>query len=580
MSPHASRKIHSSSRAGLLAVVVLASACGHEVADAGPSTGTSGPGTTATAGATDNDASSGGDSSTGDPAAACQLPALGPAVVRRLTRVEYNNTVRDLLGDTSRPADAFPAEEVVNGFNNNAAALGVTDLLAEQYMSAAEALSAAAVQDIAALLPCDPVVTGEVACGQAFIAAFGRRAYRRPLAVDERARLESVFSWGLQDGGFTSGIALTLQAILQSPSFLYRVEVAKPDPALPPGVRRLTSWELASRLSFFAWNSTPDDPLLDLAASGDLVDPEVLRAEAVHLLADPRARSPVLDFHAQLLDLAALSSAARDPETFPDLSDEIRGHMLTETDRFVEHVFFADDARWSTLLTAPYTFLNTPLAEYYGLIGVAGPEFGKVDLPANSHRAGLLTQGSLLAVLGKFASTAPIQRGRFVRQQLLCQVILPPPDVEFMPPDIDPNATTREKYKEHSINPACAGCHVLMDPIGFGFEHFDGAGRYRAVENGFPIDAAGEIVGGDASLAGPFDGVAELSARLSDSPAVYQCLVRQHFRYAFGREPTVDDQCTLDSLAAVLDDSDGDLRALRLAMITSDAFRYLATEAP
>jgi len=515
----------------------------------------------------------GSTGTTGGEVEACQEPAVGPAVVRRMTRLEYNNAVRDLLKDTTRPADAFPAEEVEYGFNNNAAALTVTELLAEQYMSAAEALAATAVQDLPGLVGCDPLVVGELVCAQQFIKEFGRRAFRRAVAPDEQARLEVVFDSGAADG-FASGIELTLQAILQSPHFLYRVEKGEVDESLPPGLRRVTDLELAARLSFYLWKSVPDEPLLAAAEAGTLREPAVLRAQAERLLADPRGRAGMVDFVAQWLDIESLDGAAKDPATYPEFTDEIRGLMRQEAAQFVEYALFEDDGTLRTLLTAPYTFLNATLADYYMLPGSAGPDFIKVDLPADHPRRGMLTLGGLLTTLGKFESTAPVQRGKFVRQQLMCTIILPPPDVEFMPPEIDPNATTREKYKEHSVNPACAGCHVYMDPIGFGFEHFDGAGRYRAVENGFPIDASGEVIQGDGPLDGKFDGVAELAGKLAGSGIVRECLVRQQFRHTFGREPVEADWCTLDRLELAF--AGGSFPALMLAFIETDAFRLIA----
>lgn len=515
-----------------------------------------------------------GDGTTGAPA--CEGVQVGAALVRRLTPLEYNNTVRDLLGDQTAPADAFAPDAVLYGFNNNADAGAVSELLAEQYMEAAEALAAAAIQDLSAIVPCDPQAIGDAACGESFIRAFGRRAFRRPLTDGEVSRLQGVFAFGLAESGFAAGVELTLQAILQSPQFLYRVELGTPDPDAGAGIVRLTDHEIAARLSYLLWNSTPDEVLGAAADAGALRTREQIRAQAERMLADPRGESAVLDFHRQLLDLEGLALATKDPETYPDFTDAIRAAMAAETEAFVRHVIFEDDARLSTLLTAPYSFLNDQLAGYYAMPGAAGPDFVKVDFPAQSRRIGILTHGSLLTTLGKFNSTAPVHRGKFIRQQLLCTVILPPPDVEFKPPMIDPNATTREKYLEHSVNPACAGCHVAMDPLGFGFEHFDGAGRFRATENGFPIDASGEIVGAGA-IDGPFDGVGELAQRLADSEEVRACFVRQWFRYAYGRERADEDACTLDGLTAAFQ-ADVDVRELLIALTQTDAFLYARTQ--
>jgi hypothetical protein len=228
------------------------------------------------------------------------------------------------------------------------------------------------------------------------------------------------------------------------------------------------------------------------------------------------------------------------------------------------------------LLLGSYTFLDATLASYYGITADVGEQLVRVELPAGSHRGGFLRMGALHAALGKYATTAPVLRGKFVRTKLLCQTLPPPPDnVEFEPPDVDPDATARERHSEHTQSPECASCHVLMDPIGFGFEHYDGAGAWRAVENGFPIDASGDLVG-TQDADGPFDGVDALAERLAGSEEARACLVTQWFRYAYGREVTHRDACTLESLDDAF--ADGDVRELVLAPVQTDAFRFVKVE--
>jgi hypothetical protein len=247
--------------------------------------------------------------------------------------------------------------------------------------------------------------------------------------------------------------------------------------------------------------------------------------------------------------------------------------MQQETARFVAYAVLDDDGTLATLLQASYTFLDATLASYYGIAGVDASEPVLVELAPADHRAGLLAQGALLAALGKYTTTAPVQRGKFVREKLLCQPMPPPPDnVDFEPPIDDPNATLREHYAEHSANPECAACHRLLDPIGFGFEEYDGAGRWRAEEHGFPIDASGELVGTDVD--GTFDGVAGLAERLAQSTVVHECYATQMFRYALGRLESNRDGCALADLRAAFVD-DGDIRSLLLAIATAPAFRQL-----
>ena len=506
-----------------------------------------------------------------DAPAACEPPNVGGSVVQRLTRLEYDNTVRDLLGTDARLAEGFVAEEEVLGFDNNGAALTVGELLAEQYLVAAEQLAAEAVEEIEALVPCDPA-SGDEACARAFAIAFGRRAFRRPLEDAQVDALMVAFDQGAAEGGFAAGIELVVQVMLQSPSFLYRVERGEGG----EGIVALDDWEVASRLSYLLWNSMPDEPLFEAAEAGQLRSGDEIRAQAERMLEDPRAESVVIDFHRQLLDLDALDGQAKDPTAFPEFTPAVAASMRVEAERFATDVVLHGDAAWATLLLGRHTFLDATLARYYGITAPVGDAMTRVALPEDSHRGGFLRMGALHAALGKYATTAPVLRGKFVRTKLLCQTLPPPPDnVEFEPPDVDPDATARERYSEHTESVECASCHVLMDPIGFGFEHYDGAGAWRAVENGFPVDASGDLVG-TQDADGRFDGVEDLAERLAGSEEARACLVTQWFRYAYGREVTERDACTIASLDQAF--ADGDVRALILAIVQTDAFRFVKVE--
>ncbi|HET6585488.1 MAG TPA: DUF1592 domain-containing protein [Nannocystaceae bacterium] len=505
--------------------------------------------------------------------------SVGPAVVRRLTRFEYDNTVRDLLGTAQRPAQAFAAEEELNGFDNNGAVRTVGELHAEQYMMAGEMLAAEAIADPAALLGCDVDVVGEDACVDAFVRRFARRAYRRPLADDDVEALLAVYAQGRGDG-LAPALGLVVQTVLSSPWFLYRIEIGQGAPD-EHGTIALRDVEIASRLSYFLWGSLPDDVLLADAETGELHEPEQIAAHAERLLEDPRAHATIADLHRQLMDLDALATTAKDPVAFPAWNDDVRDSMLEETQRFAADVVLVDDGRLATLLGGRYTFVDATLAAYYELGGVdAGDEPVRVELAPDQPRGGLLAHGALLAVLGKYGTTAPVQRGKFVRETLLCQPMPPPPDnVDFDPPSDDPDATMRERYAEHSANPSCAACHRLIDPIGFGFEAFDGAGRWRADEHGLPIDASGELVGTDVD--GPFVGTAELADRLAMSRVAHDCWTTQMFRWALGRAETEADECTLERLRERFAE-DGDVRALLVEITRTPAFRSVrpAEESP
>jgi hypothetical protein len=318
------------------------------------------------------------------------------------------------------------------------------------------------------------------------------------------------------------------------------------------------------------WGSLPDEELFAAAAAGELHTKDQVEAHARRMLDDPRTHRMALHFYEQWLGFAAIASVSKDPGTFPEWDSGIGDLQRREAETFVEHVLWDADGKLETLLTAPYTFVDADLAEFYG-IADAGSGFAKVSGPKH---AGILTQGSILTVYAKANQTSPVARGLFVRQHLLCTPPPPPPDdVDITPPDVDPDATTRERYQMHRENPACAACHELMDPLGFALEHFDGVGRWRNRENDKPIDATGTLLGSDVD--GDFDGATELGALLAQSDMVRECVTRNWFRYAYGRAESEDnDECALAQLDHAFADSEYDLKELLVALTQTDAFLY------
>jgi hypothetical protein len=476
-----------------------------------------------------------------------------------MTRREWNHTVQDLVGDDRHLADGFVPEEEGNGFTNNADALVVTQLLAEQYLNAADAVSTRATEDLPGLLQCDPTAGDEEACVRGFLGRFGKRAYRRPLTPEEESNLMALYVTVRRDGAAVrEGVEAILQAMLQSPHFLYRVEVGP-----------LDGWALASRLSYFLWGTMPDDELFAEAEAGRLTTAAEVEAQARRMVDDPRTRETVRDFHDQWLRLTELDQLEKDPTVYPTFDPTIAALLRREAETFVDYVVWDGEGDLGALLSAPYTFLDQPLANFYGIPGPSGEGFLRVDLP--DRASGLLSQGGLLALLAKPNQTSPIHRGKFVRERLLCDVLPPPPEgIVITPPEPDPSLPTRERFAAHSSNSACAGCHALMDPIGFGFEHFDGVGRWRDVENGFPIDATGHIEGSDVE--GDFDGVTDLGNRLAGSEQVRACVVRQWFRYAYGRSERDEDVCTLERLGTAFDEAGLQVKELLIALTQTDAF--------
>lgn len=499
----------------------------------------------------------------------CGTAFTASSSLNRLTNVEYDYALEDLLGDTTRPAAAFAPDDVTTGFEVGGA---VSPLLAEQYLSTASGAAERATADLPGLTGCTATgTTAEAeACARRFIESMGRRAYRRTLTSEESAALLELYRTGAMLEDHRTGIQLVLEAMLVSPSFLYHVEAATPD-AASGAIVELDGFEVASRLSFFFWRSLPDDELLDAAEAGELADPVAVEMQARRMLEDGRAARGIRDFHRQWLDLDRLRTLERDAVVYPEYSAELGQDMRASLDAFVDDVM-SEGGTLDDLFRADHAYVNERLAPIYGLTGITGDAMQRVPVDPG-ERSGLLTQPALLALLGKSNQSDPIHRGIFVRTRLLCQQLPPPPDdVDLTVPDLAPGLTTRERFDQHRTEPRCAGCHQLIDPIGYGFEGYDALGRFRAEEEGHPIDATGDVIsGGDAS--GTFDGVVELSDRLAESEAVRSCVARQWFRFATGRVETSDDRCSLEALDRRFEESGYDLRELMIGLVTTDAFR-------
>lgn len=505
----------------------------------------------------------------------CDRTLPGRADARLLTRLQYDNTVRDLLGDATSPARSFPAENILLGFGNNADAHRASLLLAEGHLSAAEEIAAAAVaRGLDALLPCEAGDRSD-ACAARFVTDFGYRAYRRPLRAEESEPFVDLFQEASPLWGFDKAIELVIQTFLQSPQFLYRPEsmatASLADAPAPAGAGMdrpvaLDSYQIASRLSYFLWNTMPDAELFSLAEAGQLTDLEALRGQAQRMLEDERARATVSDFHEQWLGLAQLSGLTREGPEAASLSG-FNSSWADSLEQFVQYAFWEEGGNVQALLSSPTIFVDAPLGALYG-----APE-GRFEDP---NRAGILGQPGLMALLAHAEQSAPVQRGKFVREQLLCQPLPPPPpDVDTTPPDPDLDATTRERFRQHSADSRCAGCHRLLDRVGFGLEAFDHLGRFRTEENGLPVDTSGYIEdAGDPSLEGAFVGELELAGKLAASPQVEACLATQWFRYGMGRAEQRTDACSLERVKTEFAASGGDFAQLLISLAVTDAFRF------
>jgi hypothetical protein len=506
----------------------------------------------------------------------CESPAPGPRLLRRLTHDEYDRSVTDLLGQTSSRGQGFAADDVVGGLMNNAGALDVSSLLADQLRAAAEA--AAGEADLTLLVPCDPAELGNTACATVFIEDLGLRAFRRPLTQDDLNRYLSLWESVARDDGFDAGARWVITAMLQSPHFLYRMELgAKGD----DGLYHLTGWERATALSYLFWGTTPDTELLDAAASGALDTDEGLRKQADRLAADPRAETVIAAFFEDWLDLDRLAIVSRDTTEYPELTATVREAMAGETRRLVNDLA-ASGATISDLLLARHSFITDSLAAYYGVSPGAGEAdaegFRKVTLDGEKY-GGLLSQGAVLTTWALSASSSPVHRGLLVREHLLCQDLPPPPsNLNTSPPPVDPTLSTRERYATHATEPVCQSCHRLIDPIGFGFESYDGVGRWRSMDGEHPVDATGWIEGSQESD-GEFDGLMELSALLATSPDVQRCYSRVWFSYAAGLYEEDSLTCDADAVAEAFAPGGMPLTGPQEALLVSQHLSVRAGEA-
>jgi hypothetical protein len=489
-----------------------------------------------------------------------------------LTNREFNNTVRDLLGDTSQPATQFASDRVTAFTFRQAGDVAVQD--ATLLQSAAASLAAAVAPKLVrgALLPCDPA-TGEDACARAFITSFGQRAFRRPLTDAEATRLTTLYTAARTtlQLGFTEALGVLVEAILQTPQFLYHWEAAPGDAPIHDGkVIRLPAYQVASRLSYFLWSSMPDDALLAAAGGGQLDTVAGVQAAARRMLADPKAKDAVVRFFSDWLELDALAERAKDPKLYPNYSTALQQAMLDETTTFVQNVAFGGDGRLATFLGAPYSYFGNALGTLYGA-PVSGAPAQRTDLnPA--QRAGFLTQASFLALTGSSGGSNPVLRGKAVYTKLLCQTLPPPPPNVPDPKPASAGGTTRQRFIEHDQNPCARGCHDVMDPIGFAFENYDGIGQYRTMDNGSPVDASGML---------PLDGTTHtfkdavgLAGLLAKSAEVRTCFANEWARFALGRADTGDDAASLQETARAFGADTASVGDLMASIAAMRSFRY------
>jgi hypothetical protein len=500
----------------------------------------------------------------------------GRVTMRRLNRTEYNNTVRDLTGLDLKLANDFPSDDVGNGFDNIGDVLSLPPILMEKYLAAAKQIadevmkSPDAAKKVFPRQASDPKNIDEVVeVARANASSFAQRAFRRPLETDETERLFNLMRVAWDSNATKEEIMQTLiTAILASPHFIYRVEEDDPQDFVD-GVRPLNDFELSSRLSYFLWSSMPDDHLLERAKEGKLHTAEQLHAEVDRMLADPKAKALVENFAGQWLQLRDLEALSPDPAKFASFDATLRGSMRRETELLFSSIL-NENRSILELLGADYTYVDERLAKHYGIEGVSGNEFKKVDLMGK--RRGVLMHGSILLLTSNPTRTSPVKRGKWVLENLLAEPPPPPPpNVPELGAAGETLGTLRQQMEQHRVNPNCAVCHVKMDAVGFGLENFDAIGAWRDADGREKIDPSGILPGG-RTFSGPLDLVQIL---VEDKKAEFaRCLSLKMLTYALGRGLGVADRCTISSIVDSLAKDNYRFATLIKSIVTSPPFTH------
>ncbi|MDP3275023.1 MAG: DUF1592 domain-containing protein [Deltaproteobacteria bacterium] len=507
------------------------------------------------------------------------LPAFVPAAatLHRLTQIQYQNSVRQLLGATVRAPTDLELDTQLYGFANiGAAEVTVSPRAAEQFEAAGYNVAGQIFGDPAArmtLVRCAPS-TIEDPCVRAFVQRFARSAWRRPLSTMELDRWVNVARTAARAYGDTQkGIEYAVAGLLQSPNFLFRVERGETDPS-DPSRKRYTSYEMASRLSFLLWSSTPDEALLDAASRGELLSADSVRAQARRMLSDPRAHQALLGFFREHFKLDRIAPQTRDAMAYPLWSPALVRSMVREFEQIVDDTVLTRDGDLRDLLSTRTTFLDSNLARLYGVPGSFTDTPTRYEWPANSPRMGLLTTAAVLSNFAHAVTTSPTLRGKFVRQFLLCQTIDPPPPevtTDLPPPLPGTVQTLRQRLEElHLQRPSCAACHERMDPIGFGLEHFDAIGAYRTTDNTLPVNARGDLDGR------AFANARELSLAVRTHPAMVSCFARNVYRYATGHVEREGEEASIAGITQAVSSQGYRFSVLLTELAASDGFRYAA----
>jgi hypothetical protein len=422
-----------------------------------------------------------------------------------------------------------------------------------------------------------PETGQELEVAKRILQPFVSKAYRRPAKEQELEQLIAIVEYALeQEATFEESIQIAIQAVLASPSFLYRWELdSRAEGTEAPASRTLTSYEFASRLSYFLWSSMPDGELFDRAADGSLMHPEVIGKQIKRMLSDPRADALVTNFAGQWLQFRNLDTITPDPDLFPTFDDELRSSMRKESELFFGAIM-REDRSILEFLDADFSFVDQRLASHYDLEGEFGTEFQRVRFDSRSPRGGILTQASTLALTANPTRTSPVIRGKWVLEQILgTPPPPPPPNVDELEESKEAiaSASLRERLEVHRSKPECATCHSKMDPIGFAFENFDAIGKWRDLDGNFPVDSSGELPDGRA-----FNGAKDLIAILKTEDTFIRTITEKMLTFALGRGLEYYDKCATDEITATLIAADHQFSALVQAIVMSEPFQKVSLQ--
>jgi hypothetical protein len=522
---------------------------------------------------------------------------VGSTPMRLLSRIEYNNMLRDLGLDpgNTQPANQFVSEQKIDGnFNTNSYAKITGTIFNAQYLAAAETLAANAVAtNLGSLVSC---TTQDATCASQFISDFAGRAFRGQLDSDESAALLTLYNnVRAAPLDFPTGIQAIIESVLTSPRFLFVLEFGQPPQGGMSAAIPLTPLELATRLSLYLWRSLPDQLLTTAATTGHLVTPSDVATQASRMLADPKATAALADFANQWLDIENMDTVTKDTQ-FGSWTAALAQEMHMETlTTFSSTVLAATKNGLGDLLSSSSSYVNSDLAKFYNSpasygVNTAGPGVASDYQPTaigstGAPRMGILTDGSILADHAHTSLPSPTKRGRMVRQQILCEQVPDPPasgsvaGVPIGPPPatIPAGQTTRSQYLMHvAASSTCNACHQYMDWIGFGFDNYDATGAYITAENGTPVDSSGQFIqmNPPSDISGSFSGTADLITKLSQSPQVDQCYALEQIRYALGRVESNADACSAQQIYQTFSSNGFNLQQLLVAVVSSNSFMY------